>query len=198
MTPRPTRADATPDGSALEITVAGDIDADFAAVRAVLLDVEGLGAWFPGVGEWRVLASEPDSMLVYGHQPLPWPITDRDYVVRYRWVTSGLGELQLEASSEVTASMPERDGRVRVDTMRTLWEVSEAGGVVHVRYTYWGSTGARLPRWVMRLGWERRAYAVIDALRDELARRSIEARGSSPTAPRTDVSGASEGEGSVE
>jgi hypothetical protein len=165
--------EASSERPGLAVTVEGEIDAHFMAVRAVLLDVEGLGAWFPGVDEWRVLERRADSMLVYGSQDLPWPVTDRDYVVRYRWEAPSRGLFALEARSERAEAMPRREGRVRVERMLTRWELAPAEGQrSRVRYVYEGGTGLPLPRWVARIGWERRAGAVVEALRTEVARRA--------------------------
>ena len=177
----PAAAEEAYDEPDLAVTVEGAIDAPFDAVRAVLLDVAGLGAWFPGVDEWLVLETGEDTVLVYGSQALPWPISDRDYVVRYRWAAPRRAVFRLEAQSDVSPSAPVRKGRIRVDDMRTVWTLTSRGEGAHVRYTYEGGTGMPLPGWVARAGWRRRASDVVDALRAEVARRSAAAASAEAT-----------------
>ena len=58
--------------------------------------------------------------LVYGRQALPWPVRDRDYVVRYRWRDAPDEEFALIAESVTDEGPPPRDDVLRVPTHALL------------------------------------------------------------------------------
>jgi len=173
------RASAQEGNAALpiDVEVTGVIEAPPADVRAVLLDLERFHGWFPAIGEWRVLDRPGgDVARVYGRQALPWPLSDRDYVVEYRWVEED-GVFHLVATALDDAEPAPPKGVVRVVEMRTEWEIVAAPGGTSVRYRYEGDTGGRIPKWAvraMRSGWRSRASVVIDQLRAEVLRRDAE------------------------
>jgi hypothetical protein len=158
------------------IEVAGIVPAPISEVRATLLDLEAFDGWFPGIGEWRVLFRDDSSARIYGAQLLPWPIDDRDYVVRYRWWTEASGAFHLESRAQRDAELQAVPGRVRIEDMRTEWRLQEGGGETEVVYVYEGRTGIPLPGWVLQLGWKGQTGRLLDALAREVARRSAASR----------------------
>src|SRR5262245_54839120 len=63
----------------------GEIAAPIDAVIAHLCDFESARRFIPRVAEVRVLERRGDEALVYFRFDLPWPISDRDWTLRYRW-----------------------------------------------------------------------------------------------------------------
>jgi hypothetical protein len=157
----------------MTIEVGDTLDAEIDFVRLTLLDLEAFKRWFPALGDWRVLSRSESTALVYGSQALPWPISDRDYVVRYRWWTGGDGDFHLEARALADASPGPQPGRVRIERMRTEWRLTAEDGRTRVLYVYEGSPGIPLPDWVMRIGWESQTGRLIDALSSEVGRRVV-------------------------
>lgn len=155
----------------LEVEVLGEIDAPPAEVRAALLDLDAYGRWFPNTEEWEVLERSNDTALAYGRLSLPWPVDDRDYVVRYAWSDPQAPEFTLRSEVVRGAGPQERDGVVRVEEMTTTWEVAPLGTGTRVRYVYAGSPGGLLPDWVFEIGWEMQTGILMDALADEVERR---------------------------
>lgn len=156
----------------LEVEVVGQIEAPMAEVVATLLDLDGFGRWFPNTEEWEVLERTPDSALAYGRLSLPWPVDDRDYVVRYSWSPETEPKpfrLLSEVAPSVGPAVPE--GVVRVEEMATEWEIAPLGTGTRVRYVYTGSPGGMLPDWVFEIGWEMQTGILIDALAEEVERR---------------------------
>ncbi|MHC5005565.1 MAG: SRPBCC family protein, partial [Planctomycetota bacterium] len=119
---------------------------------------------------------EPGSALVYGRQALPWPVADRDYVVRYRWQDGPDGSFRLEAVGGADGGPePTRDA-VRLQRLRSEWRIAPgAGGGTRASYRYEGEPGP-LPTWVSRLAWRSRTRAVLDGLIREVERRAADAR----------------------
>ena len=174
---------ATPeaaDARDIEVEVIGEIPGPVEEVRATLMDLEGLGRWFPNTTEWDVLERSETEALVYGRLSLPWPLDDRDYVVRYVWADEEDEGFWLEAEAVQGRGPPPPDDVERVDEMRTLWELAPLGSHTRVRYVYTGSAGGFLPDWVFRIGWEMQTGIVMDALEEEILRRRAVGQGAAP------------------
>jgi len=141
-------------------------------VRATLVDLESFARWFPAIDEWTVIERDADSALVHGVQSIPWPMRDRDYVVRYRWTDRANTRFTLEARALVDALPAPTQGRVRVERLRTRWVLNAAGEATEARYVYEGDPGMPIPDWVMRRNWRAHAAKVIEALAQEVERRA--------------------------
>ena len=168
------RAGADADAS-LRVEVSGALQAPFEAVRETLLDLEAFGGWFPGLTEWGVLSRQPGIARVHGRQQLPWPVSDRDYVVRYRWWEEPEGAFVLEAVALSDTGPDPAPGVVRAEEFRTEWRVERAEQATHVRYLYEGREQPVLARWAAKLGWRGPTGRVIEALAQELRLRSRDA-----------------------
>ncbi len=150
------------------------------AVRAVLLDLAGFSRWGRSLVRWQVLDSSPNEAIVYGRHDVPWPLADRDYVVRYTWQLLP-DRFLLEARSTDDERAPVSDGVVRLARVYSSWEVTRAGpGRACVVYTYDGDLGD-LGRAVPD---SLRSWATVSQLRDlfsrlarETAARSADASG---------------------
>lgn len=132
-------------------------------VRRVLLDVSSFDAWMPGLLRWEVLERAPGALRVYGRHDLPWPLADRDYVVRYAW-SEEPGGFALEARS--VAGGPDPEPRVvRLERVYSRWELrpGDRGGS-WVRYTYDGELGGRLPSFWVERAWRSQAPELLARL----------------------------------
>ncbi len=161
---------ASAESEPIDIEVTGTIDAPYAEVVAVLLDLERFGDWFPSLSRWEVL-SRTDVAVVYGRQDLPWPLADRDYVVEYRWSTDASGEFRLEANGTNGAGPAPFDEVIRLERLRSQWTVRDAGDGSAVRYHYSGDPGGSIPDWIGRIGWRSQAKVLIEQLEGEVTRR---------------------------
>jgi len=155
--------EAVPEG--LRVVIEGRIEAPLDRVRAVLLDLEAFGEWFPSISQWTVLERERGVALVHGSQDMPWPVRDRDYVVRYRWPLESDEPFELEAVAQRGALPAPEKGVVRLENLRTVWRLAAEGSrATRVEYDYAGDPGIPLPAWVASFGWERYTGVLIEAL----------------------------------
>ncbi len=61
----------------------GTIEGDVLYVLAVVLDAEGAMEWAEGADEVRLLREiDPRTHLIYSHTDTPWPVTDRDLIMK--------------------------------------------------------------------------------------------------------------------
>lgn len=146
----------------IAVDLSGLLPYSIDAVREVLLDFSGYPRWFPAVAEFRLLAREGHRALVYGRQAFPWPVADRDYVVRYQW-SDGEGGFDLEATLVPDGLPAPPVGVIRVRSLVTRWELSRAGACTRARYSYRGESGP-LGEWLGEQLLRVQAQRVIEGL----------------------------------
>jgi hypothetical protein len=141
------------------------------AVRRVLLDLERFPGWITSLSTWTVVAREPDHAVVHGRHDLPWPLSDRDYTVRYTW-HGDAARFVLEARSTAEAGPPPAPGVVRLEAVHSIWQVEALDPQrARVTYTYNGDLGGGAPRFVQEAGWKREARQLFQGL-DAAIRRA--------------------------
>jgi hypothetical protein len=127
----------------------GEIAARLDAVVAHLTDFEGLVRFVPRLQTVRVLARGDGEALVYFRFDLPWPISDRDWTVRYRYGRDAAGSFHMRWWDENQHSPPAR-WTVRVGPVRGAWLLTPTGrGTTRARYTFLAELGGRMPRGVV-------------------------------------------------
>jgi hypothetical protein len=123
----------------------GDIAAPIDRVIAHLTDFPSLGKWMPRVAELRVIARAADEAIVYFRFDLPWPISDRDWTLRYRWRRDGDRFVMTWCDAHDRGPPPGK--AVRVTPVRGYWELTPtAAGTTHARYVFLSELGGSLPR----------------------------------------------------
>jgi len=132
---------AVPGQSLPEFRGIGEIGGSIDAVLAVLDDVDRHTEWMYECVESRVLAREGDSVsYVYNRTNSPWPVSDRDVVLRSetRVVEPGK-QLHIAFHAVEHPSQGEVRGVVRITTMEghyRLWSVGpRATRVEYLQYT---------------------------------------------------------------
>ena len=122
----------------------GEIAAPIERVIAHLTDFTSLQKWMPRVAELRVIEQRSDEALVYFRFDLPWPISDRDWTLRYRWQRDGQSFVMTWSDANDRGPPPGR--AVRVGTVRGYWELSPtAAGATLARYVFLSELGGSLP-----------------------------------------------------
>jgi len=122
----------------------GDIAAPLDRVIAHLTDFAALGKWMPRVAELRVIERGSDEAVVYFRFDLPWPISDRDWTLRYRWHRDG--DRFVMTWSDVSDRGPPPGRAVRVTPVRGYWELTAtAAGTTRARYVFLAELGGSLP-----------------------------------------------------
>lgn len=123
----------------------GEIAAPIDRVIAHLTDFAALGKWMPRVADLRVLERGADEAVVYFRFDLPWPISDRDWTLRYRWRRDG--DRFVMTWCDAADRGPPPGSAVRVTPMRGYWELTAiAAGKTLARYVFLAELGGSLPR----------------------------------------------------
>lgn len=123
----------------------GEIAAPLDRVIAHLTDFASLGKWMPRVADLRVLGRAADEATVYFRIHLPWPISDRDWTLRYRWHRDGDRFVMIWSDANDRGPPPTR--AVRPAPLRGYWELhATPAGTTFARYVFLALLGGSLPR----------------------------------------------------
>ena len=136
-------------------------------VLAVVLDVEQYEAWFPNTPDARLLDHTGDVITYYVVTDLPWPVTSRDAVYRYR-VTRSDDAATLDVSVDASA-FPEQDGMVRVQASSGKWTFTPTDAGTQVTWQLHFEPNGSLPAWLANSAVVDTPASMLKALRERVA-----------------------------
>lgn len=140
------------------------------AIRALLRDADRFADWFPNTSESRLLAREGALSLQYSVLDAPWPVSDRDNVLRSETSidpATGRISIRIRAAPD---EYPEQPGRVRVRRARGEWLLEPvAGGLTRVTFTMHLEPGGGVPDWLVDARVVETPFEALANLRSALA-----------------------------
>lgn len=164
-------------GSSLkEFRGRAEIAAPVSSILAVFSDVPRAVEWMDSCNGSRTIAELSDrDYIVYNRTHAPWPVADRDVVLRDS-VTfdEAAKKVQLDFWSVDDARMPAVAGVVRMPFLRghwTLWPSAD-GTTTRVEYQVHANPGGRLPDWIVNYVSRELPYSTIEGLRKQVKKRS--------------------------
>lgn len=126
------------------------LDVPLSNVMAVMLDPTSCLEWVHGCSESRAFGEgDFNDRYAYSVNDMPWPVSDRDYVIRIR--TKGNeadGEVVMNLNA-VPARQPEQDGLVRVDRSDTLYRFIPEGDQTRMIWLQHTDPNGALPGWLV-------------------------------------------------
>lgn len=126
------------------------LDAPMAAIVAVLRDKTVAPRWIAYCAEARILERPSETeALTYTWNDMPWPVRDRDIVMRVFWSRDAeTGVVSMDAHAEA-GSAPSVAGRTRLEYVRTRWRlVPGPGGSVDAEFRTHVDPASRVPAWL--------------------------------------------------
>lgn len=126
------------------------LTASLNAVMALLKDADYNSHWVFRSGGAKVLQSSGYAQsYVYGVVDAPWPMQDRDTVVRFDYTQHPLTRIVTIKISNHPEFIPHQSGLVRVPDFGGLWQLRPLpGGHVDVIYQVHGNPGGWVPPWL--------------------------------------------------
>jgi START domain len=115
-----------------------------------VMDIPGYTQWQYNTVEAKVLRKISASEQIYRTViEAPWPVTDRDMVVRIKVKYEDNNKIIITTESE-TGILPEKEGYVRVPSSRGKWVVTQATkNRLQVKFTIQIDPGGSVPVWLV-------------------------------------------------
>ncbi len=126
------------------------LQASLNAIVALLRDADFNDRWVYRSGGAKILAQNgAHQAYVYGVVDAPWPMQDRDTVVRFDYQQDPQTRVVRINIVNFPDYLPPRDALVRVPEFGGFWELRpEPEGWVVVTYQVYGHPGGLIPVWV--------------------------------------------------
>jgi hypothetical protein len=123
--------------------------------------------WQHNCEEARVLSQPDGSSLTYNRIGSPWPVSDRDVVLRTTREPLDNGGIRLEFRSTEDANFDVPSGVVRMPRLIGSYVLTptESGGT-HVVYTVDSDPGGSLPAWLVRQAGKDLPYFTLKNLQE--------------------------------
>ena len=106
--------------------------------------------WQHNCEEARVLPQSDGSTLTYNRIGSPWPVSDRDVVLRSTRTNLSDGRIRIEFRSTEDANLEVPSGVVRMPRLSGSYDLTPVEGGTHVVYTVDSDPGGSLPAWLVR------------------------------------------------
>ncbi len=126
------------------------VDSSLSALLAVHADVEYVTEWLKDCKVSELLTDfSPDGFYVYFQTRSPWPVKDRDYVLRYV-IDQDPDTHAVKISFEAEVGLhPETDECVRLTELSGYWKMTPvAPGKTDVVYEVAADPGGAVPAWL--------------------------------------------------
>lgn len=167
--------DRTVPGTKLrEFQGTGVIEASIATILAVLQDTAHNPEWMKEAMTQVAIATEGNSEIFYNRTKSPWPVADRDVVMR---ATVGFDlaakMMRIDFESTTHPQWPPVPKVVRMPFLRGhwhLWPLND-GKWTRAEYQVHADPGGSLPNWVVNLASKQIPYGTIAALQKQVRRR---------------------------
>jgi len=118
---------------------------------ALISDVSYQHVWIDSLDESRMLAEiNPTERIIYTLSKAPWPVADRDAVVRSKFTFDReKGVVRVESHAEPDY-IPENKGVVRIRKVDSSWTITRLSPEeIEVRYQVHSEPGGSLPAWMV-------------------------------------------------
>lgn len=116
----------------------------------LLTDFDNYHTWMPRCTKSRLVARLSDSeFIVHMHFDAPWPVKDRDCVVRVKVIKdTSTGAITITQTSE-PKYIKEQDDVVRITQLVSTWKLVPKDGGTEVVNEYASNPGGNIPDWMV-------------------------------------------------
>ena len=127
-----------------------DVEVDVETILDLLRDSSRFKTWFPNTPESRLLGREGDITYQYSVMGMPWPMDNRDNVLRAvttRDEATGAVDIEVTAAPDY---YPPQKGRIRIQKAHGTWRLEPVGPEkTRVIFTMHLEPGGGIPQWLI-------------------------------------------------
>ena len=136
-----------------ELKLITSLKVSVSGLVTLLSEVENYPKWGYKVAESRELKKVSEwETYYYSRLDFPWPLDDRDIVVRSRMEQDPVTRRITATSIAVPDYLPVNKGVIRMSNARTTWTILPgAGGWTYVEYYIYSDPGGSLPDWLVNM-----------------------------------------------
>lgn len=117
---------------------------------SLMRDYSARPRWDVMCGEIKVLKKEASAETVYVHLKMPWPVTDRDLVMRVEWKQDPVTGVISQHAYGTPDAAPPVEGRVRMTSFVNDWTFTPKGdGTIAVDSIANANPGGGMPTWMI-------------------------------------------------
>lgn len=117
-------------------------------IYELLTDFNNYSSWYPRCSKSRILARlNENEMIVQLHFNAPWPVKDRDCILRVKTVREANGTITIYQTSEPKYVREETDV-VRIHQIQATWKLTPKNGGTEVLNEYASNPGGNIPDWL--------------------------------------------------
>lgn len=156
-----------PDSALFAFRGEGTFNVPIGLLVSVLKDEKIAVEWVDLMTEHSVIRKISEgSNLIYESYGLPWPISDRDYLMIERYTFDETSKVfTIDYESVTDAAKPVRKDHVRAMAYRTFWRLEQVGpGRTKVEVEVFTDPKGVLPSWLINLIQEDWPWKTIDGL----------------------------------
>ncbi len=136
-----------------EIRVVCEINTSAAKLVKLMKNVNHHADWvYKTKTSYLVSRKNKDTLCYYSETILPWPVSNRDLVIRLTFDDDTLNKIVKIKAQGVSNILPVKSGVVRVPYSLGLWKVTTMNSNrIKIDYTYSVDPGGALPVWLVNL-----------------------------------------------
>jgi len=129
------------------------ITASMTSLIALLLDIENSKEWIYATKSVSLLKEiSPAEIIYYSEVGLPWPISNRDFIVSFSITQDSITNVVTATSINRPDYLPRKKDIVRVEHSYSQWVISPlAGGRLNVQYELQVDPGGNIPACLINL-----------------------------------------------
>jgi len=150
------------------LKVTCELPASQDAVLALLLDIPASEKWIPQTKSWHYVQRLPvTDFYYYSELRMPWPVSNRDYVVHMRTSQHPTSKVVTLDANAVGGYVPEKGGVVRIKMSIVKWVLTPLpGGSTQLVYELFTNPGGSIPVWVVNYFAKQAAIDIIKKMRE--------------------------------
>ena len=154
------------------IKVEANVEGTLEKLENILMDVSNNKNWVYNTKlSYLIKQTSPGDILYYAETSLPWPISNRDMIIRMQFFHDTINNTLRVIATGVPNELPEKKGLVRIKYFNGLWDVKYDGnnGIL-INYTLSMEPGGNVSAGVTNMFISKGPYETFNNLSNLLKR----------------------------